>query len=228
MQAREVMSEGVMSIAADATVLQAAELLVNSRVGAMPVLDKDGTMIGIVSLADLIGAGQTPALGSSRDVTDDARAVAHRLAMAMPVTDIMTKDVVMVADDTPLVEVARTMRAHRIKRVPVVRDGEVVGIVSRIDILKALISYGAPSDPRPAFVTDPDDARLRDAIIAAMSAMPGHSIQNPDVVVMAAVVHLWGVAPNDMTRRNCEALAQKIPGVKHVMNHMHVPATAAG
>ncbi len=120
------------------------------------------------------------------------------------------------------------MRAHKIKRVPVVRNGEVVGIVSRVDILKALISYGAPGNPRPTFETDPDDARLRDAVIAAMSAVPAPAILNADVVVMAAVVHLWGIASNDMTRHNCEALARKIPGVKHVMNHMHVPATAAG
>jgi CBS-domain-containing membrane protein len=228
MQAREVMSDGVMSIAADATMLQAAELLVNTRVSAMPVLDNAGTMIGIVSLVDLIGGGRNSMLGSLRKVAGDAReAAAHYLAATTPVTDVMAKNVVTVADDAQLVDVAETMRAHNVKRVPVVREGRVVGIVSRVDILKALISYGTPGEPRPPSVaaTDPVDAQLRNVIMNAVQATPSLSIEHIDVVVSGGVAHLWGMAPDDAARRNCDSLVQKIPGVKHVMNHMHVPVT---
>ena len=227
MQAREVMSEGVLSVPYDATVLQAAEMLLNTRVSAMLVLDNQGTMVGIVSLADLIGAGRSTILGSLRELADDDRSAAtHRLAESTPVAAVMTKDVIGVAEDASLLDVVELMQAHKVKRVPVMRGGKVVGIVSRVDVLKALISYAAPGNPRgpSAPATAAADNQLRDGIIAGLGAVPGLSIQRADVVVKAGVAHLWGVVPNDMTRRSAVALVQKVPGVKSVLDHMHVAA----
>ena len=229
MQAEEVMTEGVMSIAEDATVLQAAELLVNTRVSAMPVLDGAGTMIGIVSLTDLLGGGCGSALEALRELADHQRADASLGHMrTVPVTDVMTKNVVVVANDASLLDVAELMQARKVKHIPVVREGAVVGMVSRVDILRAMISYAADDNPRsrslPAPATDPADVRLHDAIIAAMQGVPDLYIRPADVVVMGGAAHLWGIAPNENTRRACDALVQKVPGVKRVMNHMHVPA----
>jgi CBS domain-containing protein len=227
MQAKEVMTEGVMSIAGDATVLQAAELLVNTRVSAMPVLDGAGTMIGIVSLTDLLGGGHGSVLGWLREFAADERAAASLgYIRTVPVTDVMTPNVVVVADDASLLDVAELMHIRKVKHVPVVRDGGVVGMVSRIDILKAVISHAAGDTPRSPLLpaAEPADAQLRDAIIAAMGTAPNLPIHRADVVVLAGVAHLWGVAPNEDIRRACDALVQKVPGVKVVMNHMHVPA----
>jgi CBS-domain-containing membrane protein len=227
MQAKEVMSEGVMSMPSDTTILQAAEMLLNTRVSAMPVLDGDGMMVGIISLSDLIRGS---ALGSLNELADDARALtAHHLAGTRPVTEVMSKDVIVVTEGASLLDIAKLMETHKVKRVPVVEDGAVVGIVSQVDLLKALISFATSESPRrPSMpATDPADDRLREAIVAAIGTVPGLSIGRADVVVKGAVAHLWGVVPNDMTRRSCDALVQKVPGVKSVLNHMHISATAA-
>jgi CBS-domain-containing membrane protein len=175
----------------------------------------------------LIGTGRNSVLGSLRELADDERAAAtHRLAETTSVTAIMTKEVIEVAEDASLLDVAELMQAYKVKRLPVVRGGKVVGIVSRIDVLKALTSDAAPDEVRrpstPA--TDAADGRLRDAIIAAMGAVPDLPIRRADVVVKGGVAHLWGVVPNDMTRRSCVALAKKVPGVKNVLDHKHVAA----
>ncbi len=133
MQAKDVMSDGVMSIGADATVLEAIGLFVKTRVSAMPVLDDTGFMVGIVSEADLIGAGGF-----------DAATAAE--AGARPVVDIMTKDVVTADETASLAEVAGLMLKHRVKRLPILRGGSVVGIVSRVDLLKGLVAGVTPVD----------------------------------------------------------------------------------
>ena len=134
MQAKDVMSDGVMSIAGDATVREAIELLAKTRVSAMPVLDDGGVMIGIVSEADLIAAAGL-----------DAAAVAT--AMSRPVVEIMTRDVVTAGEQASLAELAESMRKHRIKRVPILRGDSVVGVVSRLDLLKGLIATDAGARP---------------------------------------------------------------------------------
>jgi CBS domain-containing protein len=140
----------------------------------------------------------------------------------------MSKDVVVVPEDASLLEIADLMQAREVKRVPVVQDRAVVGIVSQVDLLKALISFASSDSPRrPATpAADPVDARLRDAVIAALGAVPGLSLRRADVVVKGGAAHLWGVVPNDMARRNCDAIVEKVPGVKGVLNHMHVAAAS--
>src|ERR1700729_1214621 len=97
MQAKEVMSEGVMSMPSNTTIVQAAEMLLNTRVSAMPVLNDEGVMVGIVSLSDLIRGS---ALGSLHELADEGRAAtAHHLARTRPVTEVMSKDVVVVPEN---------------------------------------------------------------------------------------------------------------------------------
>jgi CBS domain-containing protein len=229
MQAKEVMSEGALSIPSDATVLQAAEMLVNTRVSAMPVVDQNGAMIGILSLADVIastaGSAREAKLGSLRQLADDAVAsAAYKSAITRKVVDVMSKDVAVVAETDTLLDVAEVMQARKVKRVPVVRDGAVVGIISRVDLVKALISFAASHDPeRPLSpAIDYTDGRLRDAVIAVLGARPELSIRRADIVVRNGIVHLWGVVPNDLVRRTCDATVQRVPGVKQVMDHMHI------
>jgi CBS domain-containing protein len=233
MQAKEVMSEGVLSVPADATVLQAAEMLINTRVSAMPVVDDKGAMIGIVSLVDVIastaGSARDAKLGSLRQLAADAAAsAAYSAAITRKVLDVMSKDVAVVVETDSLLDVAEVMQTRKVKRVPVVRDGAVVGIISRVDLVKALISFAASRNPeRPLSpAIDYTDGRLRDAVIAALGARPELSIRRTDVVVRDGVVHLWGVVPNDLTRRTCAAVVQRVPGVKQVMDHMHIAARA--
>src|SRR5471032_1735664 len=135
MKAKDVMSQGITSLTHDASVQEAAELLVNTGVSAMPVLDKDGIMIGIVSEADLIRSA-TPEVWQRELSEASADASSH----SRPVTEVMTEKVITADENTPLAEVAKLMLIQRVKRVPITRNKSVVGVVSRIDLLKALLS----------------------------------------------------------------------------------------
>ena len=221
MQARDVMSDGVVSISKDATVLEAATQLLNCHVSAMPVTDDSGAMIGIVSEADLIRPPPgDPAHLISRiaDSPDEAaqvmRSTDRRLA------DVMTQDVVVASEDTPLAQLAQLMTDKAVKRLPIVRDGKVVGIVSRIDLLRALVALNADDDASGARYSR--DQQLRQEIAAACTGRVWSQASRLDVVVHRGVAHLWGIAPSEMVRKAYQVAAESVPGVKAVELHMHV------
>jgi CBS domain-containing protein len=112
--AGEIMTRDVLTARRDLPTDELAALLVFHNVSGMPVLDEAGTVIGIVSEADVIG---------KRGAT---------------VGEIMTPEVVAVAEDTPIEQIAALMAERKIKRVPVIADGALVGMVSRADIVRAL------------------------------------------------------------------------------------------
>lgn len=210
MHARDVMSDGVMSLAADATVLEAAQLLVNYDVSAMPVVDPDGRMIGIVSEADLL----------RRSAEGDEATDGFASAGSRKVLDVMTRDVVTAGEDTPVATLAKLMTERRIKRLPILREHAVVGIVSRIDLLRALISLHAGrgrEDAKPS-----DDEQLRREISVACQGRNWSLARQFDVVVSGGVAHLWGVVPSDLVRDAYCVAAENVPGVQAVEVHMHI------
>ena len=216
MQAKDLMSDGVLSVSANASVLEAAKLLVNCRVSAMPVVDEAGTMAGIVSEADLMG-----------DAEDYRAACDGR--PTRKVADVMTRVVVTAAEDTPIALLAGLMKARNIKRIPILKDGTVVGIVSRVDILRGLISLSHEGDKaHPAFSRDQE---LRREIRAACQGRSWCQAKQMDVVVNRGVAHLWGIAPTDLVRQAYRAAAENVPGIRTVEVHMHVvppPAMRVG
>lgn len=216
MRAKDVMCDGVLSVAADTSILDAAKLLVNCKVSAMPVVDEAGTMIGIVSEADLM-----------EDAEDYVSAYDGR--PTRKVADVMTKDVITASEDTPIADVAWQMKARNIKRIPILKDGVVVGIVSRVDILRGLISLSHEGDKaHPAFRRDEE---LRREVYAACQGRSWSLARQMDVVVNRGVAHLWGVAPSDLVRKAYRAAAENVPGVKTVEVHMHIvppPTTRIG
>jgi CBS domain-containing protein len=228
MRARDVMSDGVMSITDDATVYEAAVLLVNSQVSAMPVVDREGVMVGIVSEADLIRLVEIGAdpkdSGLLRQLADDVRAAeAFVQANSTRVVDVMSKPVISVDENATLGEVADVIMKNRIKRVPVVHNRSIVGVVSRVDLLKALISRGPPESAEQAAAAAPgDDERLRRQVENAVRGQSWSLAHRADVVVSDGVVHLWGMVPSDMVQRAYLVAAEKVPGVRAVKNHMHV------
>jgi CBS domain-containing protein len=212
MEAKDVMSDGVMSVNARATLLEAARLLVNAGVSAMPVIDDQGTMVGIVSEADFIRRMAAQA--------DPGKVIAD--AKARQVAEIMTKDVVTAGEETSLSELANLMLSRNIKRVPILRDGSVVGVVSRVDLLQALVSVGAGMYvPKPAAARTADD-KLRPAVMAALQRQDWAHVGRSDVVISHGAVHLWGVVVSDSLRSAYVEAVRKVPGVTSVENHMHV------
>jgi CBS-domain-containing membrane protein len=220
MLARDVMSTEVLSIASDATVFEAAQLLVNMRVSAMPVLDARGIMIGIVSEADLIR--NTGAVAPLEHVDETYAEKAMAAAHTRVVTKVMSRNVVTAAEESTLREISDLMLGRGIKRIPIVRDGAVVGIVSRIDLLRALLSIG-----RDAFLQERPgprqaDRMLRDAVLVALRQHGWSQAVRADVVASQGTIHLWGLVANAGLVRTFIEVASGVPDVAGVQSHLHV------
>lgn len=228
MRVAEIMSPTVLSITSNATVFEAAELLVGAGVSAAPVIDAAGQIVGILSEADLIRRfeiGTEPHKSFlGRLFADDATAAAEYTAFhSRHVKDVMTKDVVTVDENAPLGTVAELMDKHKVKRLPVVRDDEVVGIVSRSNLLQALLSH----EPLGEKISRSDDEIRRD-VQAVVEQQPWRSPWTTNVVVSAGVVHLWGFVQSDPVLKAYRVAAENVAGVRKVKNHMRRIPTAVG
>ncbi|MBV8334747.1 MAG: CBS domain-containing protein [Alphaproteobacteria bacterium] len=146
MKARDIMTDTVLSVCPDTSVSQVAGLLLDRGISAVPVVDSDGAPLGMVSEGDLIGRDEAAraarrdwwlALFAEGQPLSDAF-MASLKAPERKARDVMSAPLVTVGEETEVGEIARLLAAHRIKRVPVVRDGRVIGIVSRADLLRAL------------------------------------------------------------------------------------------
>ena len=143
------MTTRVVAVAADTPVTEIAKLLLERQISAVPVVSDDRRLLGIVSEGDLThGLGQE---GAKRSwwldllASPQAKAEAYLKSHGRLASDLMTREVVSVTPDTPLPEIARLLEARRIKRVPVLRDGELVGIVSRADLLRGFALHPLPT-----------------------------------------------------------------------------------
>jgi CBS domain-containing protein len=222
MHARQVMTKPVITVAADATVYAAAETLLGSGISGAPVVDADGKMIGIVTEADLMNRpeiGTVPAKSwLQRLLTDDAvlardyiRSHSHHVA------DVMTRSVVRADEHTDLREIAELMQRHRIRRIPIVRDGRVVGIVSRSNLLQGLLSR----EPYPVDGFASDET-LRTSVSAELASHAWASRLTTNVVVDKGVVHLWGHADATPVVEAMRIAAENVPGVRRVVTNMTV------
>lgn len=222
MRAKQVMTRQIHSLAADASVYEAAQVMLNAGISAAPVVDVDGTLIGIVSEADLMYRSEIgTAPGRSwlqRLLSDDAvlandyiRAHSHRVA------DVMTKNLVTADERATLGEIATLMQRHRVKRIPIVRDGKVVGIVSRANLLQGLLAR------EPASSEDPtDNEKVRSLVTSELARHGWATNQTACVVAESGVVHLWGFVNSDAVRDAYRIAAENVRGVKRVENHMKV------
>ncbi len=225
MRANQVMTRGVVTVPADASVYDAAFILLSAGISAAPVLNASGKMIGIVSEADLM---YRPELGTlprkswlDRLVADDVgtarefiQSHSHRVA------DIMTKDVVSAGPRTPLTEIATLMREHKVKRIPIVEDGAVVGIVSRSHLLQGLLAR------EPGETPDFDDDKLRRDVLTALGKQGWASSGTANVVSENGVIHLWGFVDSPTVKKAYQVAAANVYGVRGVKNHMRImPAT---
>jgi CBS-domain-containing membrane protein len=152
MNAAEIMTKRVIAVRADTSIAEIADLLLNHKVTAVPVIDDDRHIVGIVSEGDLLGH---PPSASPRAwwlrLFNDNTVCLEEIATArdLKARDVMTKPVVTVADQTRVAVIATLMRRRRVKRVPVLQDGKLVGIVSRTDVLEALMRRADAADECP-------------------------------------------------------------------------------
>ena len=217
MRAKDVMSSPVTVIGIDATLLDAARLLINTHVSALPVVDGHGAVVGIVSEVDLIrhvmGDG-----GEAASLEPHFDGPGATLALGGKVTERMTTAVIGAGEDDALESVAALMIKHGIKRLPVLRDGKAVGVVSRIDLVKSMLSHAAPVAAAPA--ARRDDEEMRREVAAAIHRLGIPLGGTFDVVVRHGVAHLWGRVATLEEDEACQVTARTVPGVTDVMSHM--------
>lgn len=228
MRAKDVMTTNVLCLDVKASIFDAAELMVGAEVSAAPVVDDKGSMVGIVSEADLLRRAEigTTARKSwfSRLLTSDATSAREFVhSHSRRVAEVMTKDVVTVGEETELGELAELMERRGVKRLPIVRDGAVVGIVGRSDLLQALLSREPDGQ-----TVQPSDDELRRAVIAALEKHGWTSAWPTNVFANAGVVHLWGFVQGEDVRKAYRVAAENVEGVKKVKNHLRIIPASVG
>lgn len=217
MLARDLMSRNLVVVAPETPVSAITELLASRGISAVPVIDAEGNPVGLVTEGDLIRrlaeAPRGP-LGWFLDMFRSPKPLVARFAKAHGATarDVMSAELVTVPEDASAETIAQLMERHHIRRVPVLHDGKLAGIVSRADLLRAVLRDAQ----RPASANQRDDAALLRAVIAAMREQPWTDTfwVYPDVE--AGVVTLYGYARSEVLRNGLRLLAQDIPGVKRV------------
>jgi len=135
--------------------------------------------------------------------------------------DVMTREVLTVTEETPVAAIAELLEKRRIKRVPVVRDGRIVGIVSRADLLRALAVRGV----KPMVPESQDDRAIRDQLLALLKREPWADTHLMNILVDQGIVHLWGLVRSEAERQALRVAAETIPGVLGVEDHLSLSRT---
>ena len=216
MKAKDVMTAEVATVSPDNGVRQAAKLMLTHRVSGLPVIDDSGRLIGVISEGDLLRRSE---LGFGTFVTHEGprpasneRARAYVKGNAWRVADVMSRDLVVVDEETPLSRVATLMDEHAVKRLPVVRGTALVGVVSRADLLRAVV--GARPDG-----TARGDKAIRRSIMIRLNENTGLEGKDVTVTVDDGIVHLWGDVGSEDCRTAARVAAESVRGVRSVIEH---------
>ena len=220
MKARDIMTSPAITVAPDTTVREIAELLYARRISGVPVTE-GGRLVGLVSEADLMhrceihtDRAAQPQSWWLRLFRDDHSADDYVKSHARHARDIMTVEVATVTPDTPVTEIAGLLESRGIKRVPVVHQGRVVGIVSRSNLVQALAVTSQPE----ALPARGDDA-IRAALLAELERQPWWQRNVASVIIDRGVVHYWGTLDSEEERAAARVAAENIPGVRGVEDH---------
>jgi CBS domain-containing protein len=220
MKAADVMTRDVVSIGPEASILEAVRLMLQHRISGLPVVDAAGDLEGIVTEGDFLRRAETGTqrkrsrlveflLGPGRLATEYVHTSGRRVG------EVMTPEVQTVSEDAPLEDVVHLMERHRVKRVPVVRDGKVVGIVTRANLMRALVGFALAADQ-----VTPGDAAIRERLLAELKKQSWAPVGLIDVVVKDGVVKLSGALTDERERQAIRIAAENIAGVKKVEDRL--------
>jgi CBS domain-containing protein len=227
MRAHQVMTRNVITVLPGTPIMEAARKMLENHISGLPVLDSSGALVGIVSESDFLRRSE---IGTQHKLptwleyflspTHSADKFIHE--RGRKVQDVMTRNLVTADEDMPLDELVRLMEKNRVKRLPVLRDNKLVGIVTRANLLRALASMGRE-------VPDPtaDDDHIRNRIIRTVEATDWQPI-GFQVAVRHGVVHLHGLIINESSRRASIVAAENTEGVKEVHDHLCFVDTWSG
>ena len=225
LQARDIMTRDVATVSASTSVHDLAKLMTERHISGLPVVDADNNLLGIVTEADLLHRVETHTEKKSSwwlKLFSDSEALAREFSKAHGRTagDIMTRNIVAVPENATIDVIADAFDAKRIKRVPVVRDKVLVGIVSRGDIVRALLrmtEHAPPKEPLAA-----DRRELRQRVIDVIRTQPWINGGTINVIATETGVELWGNTETEDQRRAIRILVEEIPDVGVVEDHLSV------
>ena len=219
MKAYDVMVSPVVTVKPTSSVREAAKIFLERRISAVPVVNDQGKLVGIISEGDLMHRSEA---GTERQrswwldafISNETLAAEYTKAHAQTVADVMTRHVITAAPDTPLHEIAALLEKNSIKRVPIVKDGQLVGIVSRANLVQAVAST------KKTLEIALSDSVIRDQLLKQLKQQKWAHTQLLNVTVSGGVVDLWGIAPSEAERQAIRVAAQSIPGVQGVNDNM--------
>lgn len=220
MQAKDVMTIDVETVTPDTEVGEIARRLIARNISAVPVVDSNGKVVGIVSEGDLMRRSENeterrPSWWMRVLADPEERARDYVKTHGKCAQDIMSRNVISVSEDTPLAEIAETLEKHHIKRVTVMRDGKLVGIVSRANLLQGLVAV------KPQVQVSHSDRELKADITRALTeANLNHD--HVSVVVAEGAATLWGAVESDAARKAIGLAAEAVPGVVRIENNINV------
>jgi len=220
MKAKDVMTSPVISVEPDTAILQAVRIMLQRRVSGLPVVHKDGGLLGIVTEGDFLRRAET---GTTRRrprwleflIGPGRLADEYTRSHGRKVHEIMTPDPVAVTEDAPLEDIVKLMEKRQIKRVPVVRGRQLMGIVSRANLLHALAGVVREVGP-----TVQSDEAIRALLLAELGKQSWAPVALIDPIVRNGVVELWGSITDERERQALVVAAENVPGVKAVRDHL--------
>jgi CBS domain-containing protein len=227
MKAADVMVTNVISVTPDVLVQDVAYILLSNRISAVPIVDDEGELLGIVSEGDLMRRSETGtgrhrpwwlAMLTGRDI----RALDYAKEHSRRITDVMTSKVVTATPDTPLRDIATLLEKNGIKRVPIVKDGKMVGIVSRANLLQALASSRIPQD------VDVGDSAIRESLVARLQAASWVNAALINVIVQDGMADLWGIVDTEAEKKAVRVAAEITPGVRGINDHLIIRPAESG
>lgn len=222
MNAEDVMTTQVITATPDMDAKGVADLLIRHRIGAVPVLDADGRLVGILSDGDLyrraeIGTDRQSSGWLSLFFPDRAGEARDFVAShARKVEDLMTAPVITATPETPLREIAELLERHRIKRVPIVGGGKLLGIVSRANLVQAFATR-----KNKELGTAASDRVLRARVMKRLHEVPGARMWLVNVTIEDGVAHLWGPIEGESMRKAMRIAVETTPGIKQVNDHLY-------
>jgi CBS domain-containing protein len=223
MNAADIMMRSVVSVTPEATVADAARLMLSHRISGLPVIDRDGGLVGIISEGDMLRRAEIGTLRRRRRwfgffSAPGRLAQDYAQAHAGKVADVMTETVVTIGPDAPIEEIVRLMERRHVKRLPIIDPGigagRLVGIVTRADLVRAFVD----SLPPARGVTVPD-AEIRERIKEEIGKQPWARRASIEVHVLRGEVELRGTVTEERARAALRVIAENVAGVRRVRHH---------
>jgi CBS domain-containing protein len=228
MKASDIMVRDVCTIGPDASIQDVAEILLSKRISGLPVVDAAGHLIGIVSEGDLLrraeaGTEHSRSWWLKLLMGRETLAAEYVKEHARRVKDVMTRDVITVEPDTQVTDVAALLEKNRIKRVPIVEKGRLVGIISRANLVQALAGMRKEiSVEKPL-----NDTELRQTVMSRLKSEPWAKTSLINVTVDTGAVDVWGIVDSEAEKQALRVAIEVTPGVRSVNNNVVVRPTSA-